>query len=172
MADINKLAKILFKWEGGFVNDPADSGGPTNMGVTLNTWKELGYDIDGNSVIDINDIRKLTIIDATKVLRIVWDRWQADKIRSQSVANILVDWTWMSGKWGIVIPQRLLNVIADGIVGPLTIAAVNAADPRTFHQKIWSERRNYIDSIIASNPSRAKFKHGWINRLNDFKFTS
>ena len=27
MADVNKLAPFIIKWEGGWVNDPADLGG-------------------------------------------------------------------------------------------------------------------------------------------------
>ena len=33
MADVRKLAPFILKWEGGFVNDPDDLGGATNMGV-------------------------------------------------------------------------------------------------------------------------------------------
>lgn len=39
MANVNQLAPFILKWEGGFVNDPADLGGATNMGVTIGTWK-------------------------------------------------------------------------------------------------------------------------------------
>jgi len=128
MADVNLLAPKIFKWEGGFVNDPLDLGGATNMGVTLATWRQVGYDKDGDGDIDVDDIRKLTREDATVVLKkFYWDRWKADLIRNQSVAEILVDWVWASGKWGIVIPQRLLNVGDDGIVGNQTIEAVNSA---------------------------------------------
>ena len=35
MADVKKLAPFILKWEGGFVNDPDDLGGATNMGVTI-----------------------------------------------------------------------------------------------------------------------------------------
>ena len=52
MADIRKLAPLILKWEGLFVHDPADAGGPTH-------------------------------------------------IRNQSIANLLIDWVWMSGKAGI-----------------------------------------------------------------------
>lgn len=38
MADVRKLAPFILKWEGGFVNDPDDLGGATNMGVTIGTW--------------------------------------------------------------------------------------------------------------------------------------
>jgi hypothetical protein len=33
-----------------------------------------------------------------------WDKWKADKIENQSIANLLVDWVWTSGKWGIIFP--------------------------------------------------------------------
>jgi len=39
MADVKKLAPFILKWEGGFVNDPDDLGGATNMGVTMATYK-------------------------------------------------------------------------------------------------------------------------------------
>ena len=171
MADVNLLAPKIFKWEGGFVNDPLDLGGATNMGVTLATWRQVGYDKDGDGDIDVDDIRKLTREDATVVLKkFYWDRWKADLIRNQSVAEILVDWVWASGKWGIVIPQRLLNVGDDGIVGNQTIEAVNSANQQEFHQKIVDARTKFIGDLILRNPSQERFRKGWMNRINDYTF--
>ena len=66
--------------------------------------------------IDADDIKLLSTADAVSVLKQnYWNRWKADQIANQSVAEILVDWVWGSGKWGIVIPQRLLKVTDDGI---------------------------------------------------------
>ena len=39
MANVNKLAPWILKWEGGFVNDPDDLGGATNMGVTPHIYE-------------------------------------------------------------------------------------------------------------------------------------
>ena len=106
MADVNILAPFILKWEGGFVNHPNDPGGATNMGVTLKTWKSQGYDKDGDGDIDVVDLKKITKQDAIKMLKNnYWSRWFADQIDSQAVANILVDWVWVSGSWGIKIPQ-------------------------------------------------------------------
>ena len=34
----------ILKWEGGYVNHPADPGGATNRGVTIGTLRKLGID--------------------------------------------------------------------------------------------------------------------------------
>lgn len=174
MANVNQLAPFILKWEGGFVNDPADLGGATNMGVTIGAWKSCGYDKDGDGDIDVDDLRLLTREDVVnRVLKPhYWDRWKADDIKSQSVANILVDWVWASGAHGIKIPQRLLGVSVDGIVGPKTLAAVNARNPRELFDMIKIARFDFIEDICRKRPANNKFKRGWMNRINDLKFES
>ena len=172
MANVYKLAPWIFKWEGGFVNDPDDLGGATNMGVTISTWKQVGYDKDGDGDIDVDDLHLLTREDVVnRVLKPhYWDRWKADDIKSQSVANILVDWVWASGAHGIKIPQRLLGVTVDGIVGPKTIAAVNARNPRELFDMIKIARFDFIEDICRKRPANNKFKRGWMNRINDISY--
>lgn len=172
MADVNKLLPFILRWEGGFVNDPIDKGGATNKGVTIATWRQIGYDKDGDGDIDVDDLRQLTIHDVRdRVLKPhYWDRWRADQIRNQSVANILVDWVWASGKWGIIIPQRLLGVKDDGQVGAITLGAVSKQDPAGFFARVHEARRMFIAGIVARDPSQRRFQQGWLNRLNDIKF--
>jgi lysozyme family protein len=170
MADFKILADKIFKWEGGFVNDPQDRGKATNMGITLATWRKVGYDKDGDCDIDADDIRLLTPTDARFILRkYYWNRWRADDIISQCLANILVDWVWASGKWGIIIPQRILKVCADGIVGPATLNAVNTIDKDKFLEQVYEARLTFIQNIINNDSSQKKFESGWMNRLCDFR---
>lgn len=173
MADVNKIIPFILKWEGKFVDDPADLGGATNMGVTIGTWKQVGYDKDGDGVIDVKDLKLLTKDDViNRVLKPhYWDRWKADSIKNQSIANILVDWVWASGKHGIVRPQAILGVVADGIVGNKTLEAVNSyPDQQNLFDLIKADRIQFIKEIVAKRPVNKRFEKGWLNRINSLKY--
>ena len=168
MAEIKNLAPWILKWEGNFVNDPLDKGGATNKGVTIAVWKAQGYDKDGDGDIDVADLKLITAEDATMIMKKnYWDRWKADQIKNQAIANTLVDWVWGSGAWGIKIPQRILGVKDDGVVGGKTLEALNKQDVNKFLEKLYLARFNFLDGIVASNPSQKRFIKGWKNRMND-----
>lgn len=173
MADVNKLMPLIFKWEGSgkYGNDPVDKGGPTNFGITLDTWKHVGYDKNRDGKIDYKDVQLLNENDFKIVLKKnFWDKWKADEIKNQSIANLVVDWLWGSGKWGIIYPQRALGVKDDGIVGKKTIDALNSADQEKIFKKIWNMKKDFYLNIVKKNPNQKRFINGWLNRLNSFKF--
>lgn len=173
MANVRKLQNFILRWEGKFVNDPADSGGATNMGVTLATWRAYGYDKDGDGDIDVDDLRLITEDDAIdRILKpYFWDEFRGDEIRNQSIANICVDWAWSSGAKKVIRKvQRLLGVPIDGIVGPKTLTAINAAAPRLLFNTIKAARLAYVEQVAAANPVKQRFLKGWKNRINDLTF--
>lgn len=170
MADYRKLVPYILKWEGGFVNDPADAGGATNKGVTLATYTAYRK-AKGLGAATVADLWRMTEVEWTDIFKtLYWYRWQGDRILSQSVASILVDWVWGSGKWGIIIPQRILGVAQDGIVGNVTLTALNARPARELFNQIKAARVKYIDDICRARPLNERFRKGWMNRLNDLKF--
>ena len=66
---VNRIIKSVIKTEGGFVIDPDDSGGATNFGITLNTAKQWGVDIDGDRKTTVRDIKLLTNEKALELYR-------------------------------------------------------------------------------------------------------
>jgi hypothetical protein len=175
MADIRKLAPLILKWEGKFADDPADAGGPTHMGITLRTLIKAGFDKNMDGLSDLADLKALNEQDVIYCFLkpFYWDRWQADHIQNQSIANLLVDWVWMSGKSGITIPQDVLGVKVDGIIGEKTLSAINNnTDQQMLFQNLKHERKSYIERICKARPANKKFQNGWLNRLADFRYSS
>lgn len=171
MANARLYIPLVLRWEGGFVNDPLDRGGATNKGVTIATWKCMGYDNDNDGDIDIADLKLMSDEQAFQIMkRGYWDRWKADQINNQSVAEQLVDWVWGSGVWGIKLPQHILNVTADGVVGPKTIEALNNYNQKDIHFLIKQDRIIFINGIVQRDKSQMRFYKGWMNRINSFKF--
>ena len=171
MANIAPLINKILHWEGGLSNHPLDHGGLTNKGITLRTWQRIGYDKDDDYDIDDEDLMLITRHDMAWLLKThYWNRWRATYISSQSVAEILVDWLWCSGKPAITIPQRILRVKPDGVVGPVTLSAVNNANSEQLHSSIKKARIRFIHRIIKRDPSQQCFKKGWLNRIKSFNY--
>ena len=161
MADYRILKPFILKWEGGFVNDPNDSGGATNKGVTLATFRRY----KGASA-SVDDLKAITDEDWTAIFKVMyWDKCKADNINSQSVANLLVDWYWMSGTKAIKYVQRIIGTTEDGIVGKQTLAKLNAKGDGLILD-IYDYRKDFYHRIVANRPTQKLFLRGWLNRLN------
>lgn len=153
----------------GLANDPDDRGGLTMCGVTYATYamycnrKHIKATESG-----LKNLSYAVWLDILKTL--FWDRWKADQIENQALANILVDWVWASGVTGIKRPQRILGVSADGIVGPKTLAAVNSSDPKKLFAELHADRLKHFKEIVNRAPSQRKFLKGWNRRVNGIAY--
>lgn len=146
----------------GWSDDPDDPGGATMIDVTLTTYshyrKSKGI---GNTTKD--NLRCITYEEWYEILKkLYWDKWHADKIVSQGVAHLLVDWIWASGYGSIKKAQRILGVTVDGVVGEKTLNAVNSADSSVIFAKLIEEREWYYRNCSGS----WKYLKGWLRRLH------
>lgn len=167
MADYKILIPFVLKYEGGYVNNPNDKGGPTNKGVTLNTYRS----VYGRAK-TINDLKYMTGNEWRHIFKsLYWDKCKADDITDQSIANILVDWAYNSGP---LIPikhlQRILGVKDDGIIGPKTMQVLNNRSPLPLFGALKQDRIAFYKAIVAKNPSQKVFLNGWLNRVNHFAY--
>lgn len=183
MPSVQTLAEQIVAREGGFVNDPADPGGATNHGVTLNTLRRLGIDVTGDSRITQADVQALTQAQAVEIyIEHYFNRTgiaQLPQVLQASVFDMYVN----SGANAVKILQRLLTTMGyacdpDGQIGPQTLAAAKLAQqaaPSHLADAYGIARRNYYYALADARPASRKFatrrdggKGGWIARAEEF----
>ena len=165
MADFDKFLKILLKVEGGYVNHPDDKGGCTNKGITINTFKNYyGQDMT------CDDLQNITDEQAGKIYKEgYWNPCWGDKMESDKVANIIVDWAVNSGvKTAIRNVQKIVGTKVDGIMGNMTLTAINNYPEDELLLTLRKVRKEFYENIISRNPSQKVFRNGWLNRLNHY----
>jgi len=173
MADFQIFYPRVKKWEGGYGFHANDSGGCTNHGITIATWQSFGRDLDGDGDIDCRDVELMSVDDAKHISKTqFWNKFLADNIQNQQIAEILVDWGFNSGSYYPTKKvQELLGLRPDGVFGKSTLEAINKANQKEFYEKLFKARESFYRNIVASNPSQAVFLQGWLNRLYDFPKT-
>ena len=167
MANIECIIPFILKWEGGYVHHKSDKGGATNKGVTYKTWE--AYCNKVGKTASLTTLRYMSNKEWEDIFREhSWDVWKADKIASQRVANICVDWSWMSGATRVIKKvQKLLGVTVDGIVGQKTLSAINGHSADALFGQIKELRKKYYNGIVKQDPTQQVFLKGWLNRLDD-----
>lgn len=140
----------LISHEGGYVFDARDPGGETKFGISKRTYPTL-------------DIRNLTLADAKAIyLRDFWQRAQCDKLHPDLAFDVF-DASVNSGvgqaiRW----LQRSAGVADDGVVGPLTLAAIQRLDDTSAIRARFSGHR--LDFMTRLSTFDV-FGKGWARRI-------
>ena len=154
MADFNQAVQLTLKHEGGFVDNPADPGGATNMGVEQRDLPNI-------------PIQSLTVAQATAYYQETYWKPFYSLISSQAVASKLFDLGVLFGVGTAVKNlQAALNIEMDGLFGPGTLNAVNAANSTSLLLNFQMEMNAHVRAIVAANPKLNAFQKGWQNRIN------
>ncbi|MDR3179407.1 MAG: hypothetical protein LBT70_00720 [Holosporaceae bacterium] len=153
-----KAFDYLMYHEGGYVKDPKDAGGETKYGISKLSYPKL-------------DIKNLTRDQAKKIYFCdFWLKAKCEDIVDENIAIKLFDLAVHSGiQQAIRLIQRALRaageqVAEDGIIGPITLAAINKSDPTDLLAALKSEAAGYYRLIANANPSQQKFIEGWLRR--------
>jgi lysozyme family protein len=162
------FARLLDE-EKGFVNDPRDPGGATNMGVTLKTLREVGWDINGDGTIDVDDVRDLHPEQAQKIARSrYWDRCECERMPSL-VGELVFDFAYHSGPTTAIKKlQKACGIAEDGVVGNDTLNATMRLSADEMAARYLAERNLYM--VNAINPENGQplfpiYGRGWSRRL-------
>ena len=148
------IVQVVLKHEGGYVNDPDDSGGETNFGISKRAFPDL-------------DIKNLTKEDAVKIYH--------DKYWKPSKVEMLPERLWatyfdmavnMGKKRACEILQkacnhkRNVNIKVDGRLGRNTAASAKKLEP----ERLQSFRVKYYAELINRKPKLEKYWFGWYKR--------
>ena len=183
MPSVEQIARQIVAREGGYVNDPYDPGGATNFGVTIGTMQSLGMDLNRDGRIDAADVRALTRAQAEQIFVEHYFRKPRLAELPEPLQASVFDMYVNAGGNAVKILQRLVSRMGfrtadDGVVGPMTIAAVaDAAEAAPDHlvDAYGIARRNYYYALADQRPASRKYarskaggKGGWITRAEEF----
>jgi lysozyme family protein len=162
MANFEKLIPFILRHEGGYAEVPGDLGGATNSGITIGTFRQF-FGADKTK----EDLKKMTDAQWKYIFEKGFlNKCKADQIKNESVAFMLVDFAFNSGvKTAVKVLQRVVGTEADGVMGPKTLAAVNAMNGEKLFYRYFNARHNYLYQIISHRPTNGKFEIGWLRRI-------
>lgn len=163
MADIKKALTKLFGVEGGYVNDPDDSGGETKYGICKRSYPHV-------------DIKSLTLIGAAEIYKKdFWGKLRLDQIINQTIAEELFDTAVNCGPGTAArIAQQSVNltnypdpdITLDAKIGPATVAAINGhKDIRAYYKALNGLQFVHYMGIVERNQKQEKFFRGWLKRV-------
>ena len=175
MAKSEILSEFVLSWEScKYTNMRSDRGGATKFGITLATWKKVGYDKNGDGKITAEDVKSLSKSDYDRVFkRNYWDVCYGDKIINQSVANLLVDFAYNSGcSKAIKKIQKVVGTKEDGIIGKNTLAAINnfKQGQWVLFDKLKIARITYLNDIVKNDPKQEVNLKGWLRRVGNIQY--
>ena len=148
--------------EGGYVDDPADPGGATNMGITLATFRQWSDDAELGPA----QVQDMTERTARAIYRsLYWNPLRADALPA-GVDLSVFDMGVNAGIWGSArLLQRAIGFTGDevdGCIGPETLGAAATCDPRSLVNDLADRQAAYYRSL-AEFPT---FGAGWLNRTD------
>ncbi|GHU17859.1 hypothetical protein FACS189472_05360 [Alphaproteobacteria bacterium] len=153
-----KAFKYLMYHEGGYSNNPADAGGETKYGISKRSYPHL-------------DIKKLTQDQARHIYFVdFWLKAKCEQIEDENISIKFFDLCVNTGiAQAVKLIQRSLrstgiSVTEDGIIGSITLAAINNADSTDLLAALKSEAAGYYRLIANISPSQQTFINGWLRR--------
>jgi lysozyme family protein len=154
------LARLLVH-EGGYTNDAADPGGPTNFGITI-----IDYRMYVKPGATAADVRAMKIEEAKAIYRSkYWDAQRCDDLPA-GVDDCLFDYGVNSGIGrSKKVLQRCLGLTADGVLGDSTMNAVRASDAKKLIDAICDERLRFLKGLRTW----PVFGKGWGRRVAEVR---
>ncbi len=157
--NFDKSLALILKHEGLWSDDSRDPGGATMKGVTLASFSEF----KGRAMAQ-EELRAISDADLHAIYKIkYWDAVRCDELKP-GVDLLAFDMAVNKGVGRAAkLMQRAAGVAEDGALGPKSMAAINAIDPRDFIAKVSEARRDFYKSLKTF----PVFGKGWLRRVDE-----
>ena len=152
--DFNLALAFVLDQEGGYVRHPADPGGETNYGITKAVAAAHGYRGPLRSI-PMDWVRRI-------YQQGYWDRCRCEAMPEHPIRLVVFDAAVNSGvgqsiKW----LQRELGVAVDGLIGPVTLAALQQANLDALAHNLITRRLEFLRGLRTWKT----FGKGWSRRI-------
>ena len=165
------LAAVL-EQEGGYSDNPLDPGGATNMGITRKTlagWRK----VTPWTNLPKSAVQSLSRDEAAAIYKaLYWTPCHGDDLPA-GIDLAVFDYGVNSGPGtSIKALQSELKVVADGVIGPKTLAALAAqigqTGPGPLITALCDARLNFLQRLATA----ATFGLGWSRRVASIRTTA
>jgi len=151
--------------EGLWSDNPADPGGATMKGITLETYRSW----KGNPHISKDDLKNISDQDVYNLYKQnYWDKVKGDDLPSGVDYAVFDASVNMGVDRASKLIQEAAGVPADGVIGNGTLQVIKNANPIDLINKFSDEK----DAFYKSLPTFGTFGKGWLNRVAQVKSTS
>jgi len=154
--NFEKSLELVLQHEGGYINHPSDPGGMTNLGVTQRVWEDyVGHKVDEATM------RSLTKEMVSPLYRKqYWDAVHGDQLPS-GADYLAFDFSVNAGAFRCIKTiQRALNITADGVIGPVTLKAIQETNAEEFIDNFTDAKESFYKGLANFQT----FGRGWFNR--------
>jgi len=151
---------VVYRHEGGLVDNPSDPGGLTNLGISLRNHPSMTAE----------QIRGLTQQSADRIYyQEYWKPWPWAQMPKSICIKAYDASVVMGGKSAIIALQRALRACGqkipeDGEPGPITMTSIKAPLEIELLAALRSELAAHFRLVAETRPSEAVFLGGWLAR--------
>ena len=155
----DKCLETILHHEGGYVNHPQDPGGETNLGVTKRVYQEWG---------GTKDMKDLTFDDVAPIYRKnYWDKMKGDDLPS-GLDLCVFDFGVNAGPGRAAkYLQTLIGTVADGGIGPNTLAKLKEYTDKTGVKETITNYQNERQGYYEKLSTFKTFGRGWTRRVEE-----
>lgn len=148
---------FIFSEEGGYVNNPKDPGGETNLGVTNRSWS--AYIGRQATSAEMHALTKDKVTPFYK--KNYWDTVHGDELPA-GLDYAVLDWSVNSGaRRSVSGLQKVLGVAQDGIIGSHTLEAIANQNTNDLIDRFMDERLRWLKTLSTWKT----FGNGWDKRV-------